>query len=537
MKKLYSLIKATMSGGIQIFDYRGKTERSRRIMPVLLAIFIGVMMFFSANEATMILKEDGAEATILSMYALMTTVVILMEGIYKSGDLLFKSRDNDMLLAMPIKKPMIVFARIVKFYIFELVYCLIFLLPAMVAYAINVDVGASYYLVAITVLLLLPVIPIAISCIVGAAISSIAARFRHKSFWQVIFSFTALFLFAALLLFANTTSGFNGHLIAAASDKLANLYYPASALGGLVTDFNIWHYLMFVVIHLVVMGVTVAIIGRFYFRIVTWFGTNRKVGKSDVNYRFTRHGQISAMVRKEMSKYFSTPVLLMNTAIGLVLYAVAVGALCIQYNDIVSSMMSSVEGFPLTADEIYSFMPSATLILVAFASLMTFITVTMISLEGKAFNQLKSMPISGLKVIMSKVLAAILLIVPVTALGSIVMAIRFQFGILETILILVAVVAMPLVTELIGILIDLKYARFNAENDAVVVKQSAGVMVATFLGLGMLLLTASLAFVVIFVTGQIVGLLIMDALFVVVSLFLYFAVATWGTEKYTQLTA
>jgi len=168
---------------------------------------------------------------------------------------------------------------------------------------------------------------------------------------------------------------------------------------------------------------------------------------------------------------------------------------------------------------------------------MTFITATMISLEGKAFNQLKSMPISGLKVIMSKVLAAMLLIVPITALGSIVMAIRFQFGILETILVLVAVVVMPLATELIGILIDLKYARFNAENDAVVVKQSAGVMVATFLGLGMLLLTASLAFVVIFITGQIVGLLIMDALFVVVSLFLYFAVATWGAEKYTQLTA
>ena len=161
----------------------------------------------------------------------------------------------------------------------------------------------------------------------------------------------------------------------------------------------------------------------------------------------------------------------------------------------------------------------------------------MISLEGKAFNQLKSMPISGLKVIIAKVLAAMLLIVPITAFGSIIMAVRFQFGILEGVLVLVSVVVVPLVTELIGILIDLKYARFDAESDAVVVKQSAGVLVATFLGLGMVLLTISLLFAVVFITGQITGLLIMDAIFIIVSLFLCLAVATRGQEKYAQLAA
>ena len=74
--------------------------------------------------------------------------------------------------------------------------------------------------------------------------------------------------------------------------------------------------------------------------------------------------------------------------------------------------------------------------MVSFTSLMTFITTTMISLEGGAFNLLKSMPISGLKVIMTKVLAAMLLITPVTALGSLVMAVRFGFGILELLLVL-----------------------------------------------------------------------------------------------------
>ena len=138
---------------------------------------------------------------------------------------------------------------------------------------------------------------------------------------------------------------------------------------------------------------------------------------------------------------------------------------------------------------------------------------------------------------MTKVLAAVLLIVPVTALGSIIMAIRFQFGILDTILIFIAVIAAPMLTEMIGVLIDLKYARFNAESDAVVVKQSAGVMVATFLGLGMVLVSISLLFTLVFLAGQTTGLIILDAVFVIVSAFLYFVIATHGEEKYQKLSA
>lgn len=138
---------------------------------------------------------------------------------------------------------------------------------------------------------------------------------------------------------------------------------------------------------------------------------------------------------------------------------------------------------------------------------------------------------------MTKVLAAMLLIVPVTALGTIVMFARFQFNVLDGLLVLVAVIVTPLVTELIGILIDLKYARFDAESDTVVVKQSAGVMVSTFLGLGMVLATISLAFVLVFVAGQTAGLLMMDAIFAIVSLFLYFVIATRGEEKYMKLVA
>ena len=139
MSKFSSLLKASLSGGVQLFNYRGKTARSRRMMPILLGTLFGVMMLFSSCTVVMGLKEDGAETAILSLYTLITAIIIVMEGSYKAVDLLFKPRDNDMLLAMPIKKSSIVLVRMIKFYLFEMVYCLIFLLPAIIAYVINVE--------------------------------------------------------------------------------------------------------------------------------------------------------------------------------------------------------------------------------------------------------------------------------------------------------------------------------------------------------------------------------------------------------------
>ena len=104
MSKLFSLLKATMSEGVQLFNYRAKTERSRRTMPILLGTLVGVAMLFSVNAMVIELKEDGVESAALSLYTIITTVVIVTEGVYKSGDLLFRPRDNDTLLAMPIKK-------------------------------------------------------------------------------------------------------------------------------------------------------------------------------------------------------------------------------------------------------------------------------------------------------------------------------------------------------------------------------------------------------------------------------------------------
>lgn len=537
MSQLTSLLKAMMSGGLKLFNYQAKTEGSKRIMPLVLGALIGMAMLVSASTITTELALDGAQSAILSLYTLIVTMIIVMEGSYKAGDLLFKPRDNDMLLAMPIKRSTIVLARMIKFYVFEMVYCLIFLLPAIIAYAMNAEVGMSFWLVAATMLVLIPAIPIAVACVIGLIISAISGRFKHKTFLQVTLSIVVMFATVGFVLFFNTTTDSDGQSLVMISNAATEYYYPATTFVKLVEHFDILEYLVFVAINLAVVGLTALLIGRFYFKITSRLGTANQTEFTNNKYSFAKHSQTGAMIRKEVTKYFNTPVLLVNTAMGLVFFIMAVGILCFKFDELVNSMINSVEDFPLTADQVRSFLPGVTFAMVAFASLLTCITATMISLEGKAFNVLRTLPISGRKVLISKVLASMLLILPVTLSGCFVMFFRFQFGILEAILVLIGAIAMPLVTELIGILINLKYPRFDADSDTVVVRQSASVMAATFLGLGMVLFTISLTFGIVFLTGQIIGLTILDAVYVILALFLYFALATLGEEKYTKLSA
>ena len=113
----------------------------------------------------------------------------IIEGVYKTGPMLFNCKDDQLLLSLPIKKQTVLFVRIIKFYIFELLFNSLFLLPVMIAYIKWADVISwTYYLSSIIMLLFLPIVPIIISCFLGSIISSLSSRFKYKNAAQIIIS-------------------------------------------------------------------------------------------------------------------------------------------------------------------------------------------------------------------------------------------------------------------------------------------------------------------------------------------------------------
>ena len=61
--------------------------------------------------------------------------------------------------------------------------------------------------------------------------------------------------------------------------------------------------------------------------------------------------------------------------------------------------------------------------------------------------------------------------------------VRFDFNVWQILIILATSVIAPMIAELIGIIVNLKYPKMDAENDTEIVKQSTSSMVSVFTGL------------------------------------------------------
>lgn len=104
MKKLLSLLKATMSQDMSLFRIKARNEsRARKIvLPIVLALVV----MFSVGSYVAILAEKLAPShltyIVLTIFIMVTSLLTIIEGVYKSQGILFEARDNELLFSLPI---------------------------------------------------------------------------------------------------------------------------------------------------------------------------------------------------------------------------------------------------------------------------------------------------------------------------------------------------------------------------------------------------------------------------------------------------
>ena len=491
MKKLVSLIKACMTSDMNLFVIGNKNKNGKKKSKALPIAIFTLLMFCFFGYANMFmdpLEEMHLEYIVISLFVFITFLFTVIEGIYKSSSLLFNCKDDDLLLSLPLKRSTVIFVRIFKFYVFELLYNSIFMIPVFIAYALRVPVDASFYLVAFLMLLLLPIIPIVISVVIGVLTASISSRFKSKNLVQIIVSFIFLLFLMYISFNLNSLIKSFGENATSLNDIITRIYYPAGALSNLITDFKVTDLLIFIGINIGLSLLTIFLFSKVYFRI----NTRTKSIKHSIKNKpvvIKTTSPMKALIKKESKKFLGSPVFLVNAGFGLVLFLILCGLLVFKY-DMFESMLSS-QGLKLTKEQIVRYIPLLLCGFVIATSFLTSITSSMISLEGRSFNILKSLPVEPSTIILSKVLTAVLIMVPVLIVGDILIFINFSFNIIEMLLIIIASFVFPLISELIGIIMNLKYPKMNAATDAEVVKQSTSSTVSVFAGFGLIGLFAA----------------------------------------------
>ena len=482
MHKYFSLMKASMSEGMNLFKIN--TKKQSNLTKILLLFFILVcimgVMYSYADMLYVELHKVGMEFVTLTLFVIFTSIMTIVEGVYKSSNLLFNCKDDDLLLSLPIKRSTVLSLRVIKFYLFELAFNSIFILPVIAEYAVHMHPDATFYVVSLVGLFLFPMIPILISCVIGTFIAFFSSKFRGKNIAQTVI--TILFLLGILAcsfqldkIISNIASN-----ASSINDFIIKLYYPAGAYIELVLHFKILKLLEFIFIHLVLSVITIFFIGKIYFKINS--STKAvKLHKSTKQYHIKTAKPIWALVKKEFSRFASSTVFVTNAGFGLVLFIVGSVLLAIRFD---SYAIKIITAFPnLTLEYIESCITVILFGFLSFSCFMTSITSSMISLEGKSFNILKSLPVTPYTIIHAKVFAAILMMIPCILVGDMILFIRFHFDWLSIILILMASILLPLLAETIGIMVNLKYPRMDAKNDTEVVKQSMSSAVSVLIGM------------------------------------------------------
>jgi len=164
----------------------------------------------------------------------------------------------------------------------------------------------------------------------------------------------------------------------------------------------------------------------------------------------------------------------MNSGFGIVLMIIG-GVLALVYKSDLQVMMVQFTGINA---------PVELIVLIMFGFLLSTVYTSAISLslEGKNFWLLKSLPISAKKIMISKMYFNVILALPVAiiTLFSISFALETEF--LMVLIMLMVIVSFSLATSILGSIINLHFPKFEYKNETEVVKQSIGAFLGMFTG-------------------------------------------------------
>ena len=110
---------------------------------------------------------------------------------------LYLSKDNDLLLSMPIPIRGILTIRLASVYLMGLMYSAIVMLPAVIVYWIEVEATPLTIVGPVLLILLISLLVLILSCVLGWCVAKISLKLKNKSFITVILSlcFFALYYF------------------------------------------------------------------------------------------------------------------------------------------------------------------------------------------------------------------------------------------------------------------------------------------------------------------------------------------------------
>ena len=515
------------------FFYNPKTnaKRSKTSAILFIALSVFLMLFLAATFAgvSFSLCDPLVQADCGWLYFAIVGAVATLLGsfgsVFTTYSSLYLSKDDDLLLSMPIPFTTIVLSRLFGVYVLGLMYSAVVSLPAAIVYLCTAELTVGALIGSLLYVILISLLVLVISCILGYIVARLSVKLKNKSYITVIIALIAFALYYYVIFKFKDVLGALLESVRESGASLKGEHYLVYMIG-CVGEGNVIGMIISALVHVALAALTVFVIAKSFLKVKSAI-----VGVSKVKARKIANKQTSvffALVRKEGARFVSSSTYMLNGGMSLVMLLLVSVAIFI-FREKLSSLVDAIgiggASFPL----------SLAAMAIAVCVSLTEIVVPSLSLEGKSFWQLRSAPISPLTVLNAKAAFQLFVSLPFVFISSVVVAIALSPNIFDGVMLVVSETTFFVFITLFDLIIGVKTANLNWTNEVVPIKQNFNIPI-TFFG-GMLIALLAFAPYIPFsgMMGFGVYALIVVAVFTLASVGLYAVVKGSCVRTYEEL--
>lgn len=508
---IFTLLRADFlkQSGINILRYeRDSKKKNRAVGMAVIYIFVGIIMVVYSFAFSFGMGSVGMSDVIPGYSLTITALITLFFSFFKTNGVMFASHDYNMLISLPIRIETVITAKFLSMYLSNLLFAIMIMVPMEIGYALwnHVTVGvAAMWAIAV---IIAPLLPMTIAAIIGTCIAAVGSGFRHKVLVQVLLSVTLIVvIFGASFWFQTEATQDKDAFLSMVKDMGKNIssglhkVYPLSAwFDCAIVENSFLSFLFFTFTSGVIYFIFVFVCGKYYRRINTALMSHH----STANYKMGElkvSSLMSALIKKEAKRFFSSVVYLINVGIGIIFALMISVAMIFIGADKIFNMMGVVH-----TGEVLSAITFTVPFIIALVVNMSCTTPVSLSLEGKNLWIVQSLPIDRATLLKSKMLFNLLLVLPASLICSVVFMFELKVTVVQAILYLFVSVASVMLTTVWGMWINLHFPNYAWENEVEVIKQGMANAIAIFSGMIIYSIMSVLAF---FLSTVIAGELVM----------------------------
>lgn len=406
-------------------------------------------------------------------FASMTLVAITFGtfgSLFISYSTLYLAKDNDLLLSMPIPSSDIILSRLLGTYLLGLLYSGTIMLPTVVVYWATASISFASLIGCIVLIFDVSVIVLVLSALLGWGVAKISVHIKNKNIILTVLQL--VFLGVYMVVYTNLQSILQSFLEKAVLFGLfiKESVYPLYVIGTIGTG-NYIAIIASLVATLFVAYAVYALLNRSFLSDVT--ATPKTERRKYRHRKLQRNGIFVALVKKEFSRFVSSPAYMINCGLGTCIMAVAFVFLLIKRNDLVETAVALDNTIP-------GIMAVAAACGASALACMNDSAAPSVSLEGKNLWIVKSLPVSPLQVLLAKVALQILITAPFVLLISVALVTILPLQVVDMIFVIFLPLLVTVLFSLFGVMMSILIPNLNWTNEIVPIKQSMAVVIALF---------------------------------------------------------